>query len=314
MFDLKGKRVFVAGHKGMVGSALVRRLAGEDCEILTAPRDALDLTEQAATRAWFERERPDAVILAAARVGGILANRERPGEFAYDNLMIVANVIDAAHRCGAGKLLFLSSSAAYPAAAPQPIPEEALLTGPLDPAHQPYAVAKIAGMILAGAYRRQHGCDFISAALTNLYGPGDDFDAEAGHVVPALIRRAHEARLGGTAELAIWGSGRARREFLHVDDCADACVHLLRHHSGESHVNVGSGEDVSILELAGLVCEAVGYKGRIVTDPDKPDGVARKLMRADRLRALGWTPRIGLKEGLAATYAWFLARWTGHGR
>jgi GDP-L-fucose synthase len=305
-YSLTGKRVFVAGHRGMVGSAIVRRLAREGCEVLTAGRDELDLINQAATRAWFERERPDAVFLAAARVGGILANDSYPADFLYDNLMIEANAIEAAWRAGVGKLLFLGSSCIYPKFAEQPIREDALLTGPLEPTNEWYAVAKIAGIKLAQAYRRQHGCDFISAMPTNLYGPGDNFDLASSHVLPALIRKVHEAKVAGSASFTIWGSGTPRREFLHVDDLADACVFLMQHYSGDEHVNVGFGSDVAILELAELVARTVGFTGAIERDETKPDGTPRKLMDSARLNAMGWSPRIGLDDGVAATYRWFL--------
>lgn len=306
MLDLRGKKIWVAGHKGMVGSALVRRLDREECTILTAARAELDLLDPAAVRAWLAKERPDAVFLAAARVGGILANDQRPADFLYENMMIEANVIEAAHRAGVGKLCFLGSSCIYPRLAAQPIREESLLTGPLEPTNQYYAIAKIAGIKLAQAYRRQHGRDFISAMPTNLYGPGDNFDLASSHVAPALIRKAHEAKLAGATSITIWGSGTPRREFLHVDDCADACVHLMKHYSDEAPINVGAGEDLTILELARLICEIVGFEGAIVCDPSKPDGTPRKLLAIDRLQALGWAPRIGLRDGIAGTYAWFL--------
>jgi len=306
MYDLTGKRVWVAGHMGMVGSAIVRRLAAENCELLTAPRKTLDLIDQAAVRAWVAEERPDAVFLAAAHVGGILANDRFPANFLYDNLMIEANVIDAAYRNAVEKLCFLGSSCIYPRLAPQPIREESLLTGPLEPTNQWYAVAKIAGIKLAQAYRAQYGCDFISAMPTNLYGPGDNFDLKTSHVLPALIRKVHEAKVAGAASITIWGSGTPRREFLHVDDCADACVHLMKYYSGDEHVNVGSGEDLTILALAGMICHIVGYDGDIVCDETMPDGTPRKLMASDKIRAIGWTPRIGLAEGLERTYGWFL--------
>ncbi len=305
IFPLKGRRVFVAGHRGMVGSAIVRRLASEDCEILTAGRDEMDLKRQDQVEAWMAANRPDAVFLAAAKVGGILANDSFPADFLYDNLMIEANLIEAAHRNDVAKLLFLGSSCIYPKFAPQPIPEDALLTGPLEPTNEWYAIAKIAGIKLAQAYRRQHGADFISAMPTNLYGPGDNFDLDTSHVLPALIRKAHEAKVAGAESLTIWGTGTPRREFLHVDDCADACVHLMKTYSDAEHVNVGSGQDVTILELAQLVCQAVGFEGRIVTDTSKPDGTPRKLMSADRLRAMGWSPQIGLKDGNTSASAWF---------
>lgn len=306
LFDLAGKRVFVAGHRGMVGSAIVRRLAAEGCIVLTASRAELDLKDQAAVRAWFAANQSDAVFLAAAKVGGILANDSYPADFLYDNLMIEANVIEAAHVHEVEKLLFLGSSCIYPKLAPQPIREDALLTGPLEPTNEWYAIAKIAGIKLAQAYRKQHGRDFISAMPTNLYGPGDNFDLQSSHVLPALIRKAHEAKLAGAAEMEIWGTGTPRREFLHVDDLADACVFLMRTYSGESHVNVGFGDDVTISELTQMVAEAVGFRGEIVHDTSKPDGTPRKLMDSGLLMSMGWQPRIGLREGIAATYRWFL--------
>lgn len=305
-YDLAGKRVFVAGHRGMVGSAIVRRLAREDCEVLTTPRAETDLMDQAAVRAWFAREQPDAVFLAAAKVGGILANDSFPADFLYDNLMIEANIIEAAHRSDVSKLMFLGSSCIYPKFAAQPIREDSLLTGALEPTNEWYAVAKIAGIKLAQAYRRQHERDFISAMPTNLYGPGDNFDLKSSHVMPALIRKAHEAKRAGADSIEIWGTGSPRREFLHVDDLADACVFLMRNYSDAEHVNVGSGEDVTILELVKKVCAAVGFDGEIVKDATKPDGTPRKLMSADKLRAMGWSPSITLEDGIAATYRWFL--------
>lgn len=304
--DFAGKRVYVAGHRGMVGAALVRRLTGEGCTILTATRAELDLTRQAAVDAWMAENRPDMVFLAAARVGGILANDTYPADFLYDNLVLEANVIHAAWRTGVEKLLFLGSSCIYPRMAEQPISEEALLTGALEPTNEWYAVAKIAGIKLCQAYRRQHGCDFIAAMPTNLYGPGDNFDLASSHVMPALIRKAHDARMERRPEITIWGTGSPRREFLHVDDCADACAHLMKVYSGDMHVNVGSGEDVSILELARLVCEVTGFDGRIVHDLSKPDGTPRKLMNVTRLAALGWQPSIALRDGIASAYEAFL--------
>jgi GDP-L-fucose synthase len=307
MFDLSGKRVWVAGHRGMVGGAAVRRLEREDCEILTAGRDVLDLVDQRSVRDWITRERPDAIVLAAAKVGGILANDSYPVDFLYENLMIEANIIEAAHRADVNRLLFLGSSCIYPKLAPQPITEDALLTGPLEPTNEWYAIAKIAGIKLAQAYRRQYGRDYISAMPTNLYGPGDNFDLQSSHVLPALIRKAHEAKVSGADEISIWGTGTPRREFLHVDDCADACAFLLKGYSGAEHVNVGSGEDITILELTKMVCDAVGYTGSIVTDTTKPDGTPRKLMSADKLRGMGWAPSISLSDGIATTYGWFVA-------
>lgn len=306
MYDLTGKRVWVAGHRGMVGSALVRRLAGEECEILTADRAAVDLKDPAAVLAWMAREKPDAVFLAAAKVGGILANDTYPADFLYDNLMIAANVIDAAHRTDVGKLMFLGSSCIYPRLAPQPIKEESLLTGPLEPTNEWYAIAKIAGIKLAQAYRKQHGRDFISAMPTNLYGPGDNFDLASSHVLPALIRKAHEARHAGTSSMTMWGTGSPRREFLHVDDLADACIFLMEHYSDAEHVNVGSGEDISILELTHMVNAIVGFEGKLEHDLTKPDGTPRKLMDASKLRSMGWSPSIPLDQGIGSTYRWFL--------
>lgn len=309
MFDLIGRRVFVAGHRGMLGSALLRRLAGENCTVLTARR-TVDLRDQEAVRAWFTRQKPDVVILAAARAGGIMAHHTAPAEFAYDNLMIAANVIEVARQVGSARLLFLASSACYPRETAQPMPESALLTGPLDSAHKGYAIAKLAGIALCQTYRRQYGCDFIAALPANLYGPGDKFDVETSHVVPSLVCKAHHAKITNASQLEIWGSGRPRRELLHVDDCADACIHLLRHYSDEAPINLGSGEDIEISELARLVCNAVGYDGPIVTDLEKPDGAMRKLMDISRLADLGWSPRIRLHEGLSSVYADFLAQLT----
>jgi GDP-L-fucose synthase len=307
MYDLQGKRVWVAGHRGMVGSAIVRALATEDCEVLTVDSRTLDLRDQAATRRWAASERPDVVVVAAAKVGGILANATYPADFLYENLMIEANVIEAAHREDVGKLLFLGSSCIYPKFAPQPIPEDALLTGSLEPTNEWYAIAKIAGIKLCQAYRAQHGRDYISAMPTNLYGPGDNFDLNSSHVMPALMRKAYEAKLSGADTLTIWGSGTPRREFLHVDDLADACVFLLKTYSGESHVNVGSGSDVTILELAQLVARTVGFEGEIVRDETKPDGTPRKLMSDALISSMGWKARISLEEGIASTYDWFKA-------
>lgn len=306
MYDLVGKRVWVAGHRGMVGSALVRRLQREQCEVITADRNSVDLIDQAAIRRWMAQERPDAVILAAAKVGGILANDRYPADFLYDNLMIAANVTEAAYRHSVEKLLFLGSSCIYPKFADQPILEESLLTGSLEPTNQWYAIAKIAGVKLCQAYRRQHGADFISAMPTNLYGAGDNFDLSSSHVLPALIRKTHEAKVRCDASIEIWGTGTPRREFLHVDDCADACVHLIKSYSDDMHLNIGCGEDVTILELAQLVCEVVGFGGSIRRDETKPDGTPRKLMSTSRLNAQGWRPSIGLREGIASTYDWYL--------
>ena len=305
-FDLAGKRVYVAGHRGMVGAALVRRLASEGCQILSAGREVLDLNDQGAVRGWFAAEMPEAVFLAAAKVGGILANNSYPADFLYDNLMIEANIIEAAHRTGVKKLMFLGSSCIYPKLAEQPIKESALLTGPLEPTNEWYAVAKIAGIKLAQSYRRQYGDDFISIMPTNLYGPGDNYDLSNSHVLPALIRKAHEAKFAGKPGIEIWGSGTPRREFLHVDDLADACVYLMKTYSEEEHVNVGYGDDISIGELAQLVMDVVGLDGTVRHDSSRPDGTPRKLMDSAKLRALGWRPRISLREGIIDTYRHFL--------
>jgi GDP-L-fucose synthase len=306
MYDLAGKKVWVAGHRGMVGSALVRRLASEGCKVITAGRDRVDLKRQSQVEDFLSEARPDAIVMAAAKVGGILANDTRPAEFLYDNLIIEANITQAAHVNGVERMLFLGSSCIYPKMAPQPIQESALLTGPLEPTNEWYAIAKIAGIKLAQAYRKQYGRDYISAMPTNLYGIGDNFDLTSSHVLPALIRKTHEAKIAGIDTVTIWGSGTPRREFLHADDCADALVFLLKAYSGHDHVNVGSGEDISIFELAQLVSSVVGYKGGFVRDTSKPDGTPRKLMDASVIRDLGWSPRIGLEQGIADTYSWFL--------
>ncbi|MBY2912146.1 GDP-L-fucose synthase family protein [Rhizobium leguminosarum] len=306
IYSLAGKRVYVAGHRGMVGSAIVRRLASEGCDILTATRAEVDLRRQDQVEAWMSKYRPDAVFLAAARVGGILANATYPADFLYDNLILQANVIHAAHRTHVEKLMFLGSSCIYPKFADQPIVEDSLLTGSLEPTNEWYAIAKIAGLKLCQAYRKQHGRDFISAMPTNLYGPGDNFDLGSSHVMPALIRKTHEAKVSEQQEICVWGTGTPRREFLHVDDCADACLHLMKTYSAESHVNVGCGEDITILELAYLVSKIVGFEGKITRDLTKPDGTPRKLLSVDKLRTLGWSPKIGLKEGIADAYRSFL--------
>ncbi len=308
IYPIAGKRVWVAGHRGMVGSALVRRLEREDCELLTATRQECDLGRQDQVERWMGKARPQAVIVAAARVGGILANDRYPAEFLCDNLMIEAHVIHTARRVGVEKLLFLGSSCIYPKHAPQPMSEDSLLTGPLEPTNQWYAIAKIAGIKLCQAYRRQWGCDFISAMPTNLYGPGDNFDLMSSHVVPALIAKMHAAKAAGADEVEIWGSGRPRREFLHVDDLADACVHLLQVYSGELHINVGCGQDLTIAELAEKVRAVVGFEGRLRYNTERPDGTPRKLLDTSRLSALGWQPRIALDEGLAAAYRWYRER------
>ncbi|WP_293328092.1 GDP-L-fucose synthase [Parvibaculum sp.] len=312
IYSLRGKKVWIAGHRGMVGAALMRRLASEDCELLTVTRDTVDLRRQAEVESWLAEHRPEAVFIPAARVGGILANDSFPAEFLYDNLMIEANIINAAWQNGVEKLLFLGSSCIYPKMAEQPMREDALLTGPLEPTNQWYAVAKIAGIKLAQAYRRQYGCDFISAMPTNLYGIGDNFDLDSSHVLPALVAKMHAAKEAGDAEVVIWGTGSPKREFLYVDDCADALVFLMTHYSGEEHINVGFGEDLTIQDLAQKVKEAVGFEGELVNDMSKPDGTPRKLMDSARLRDLGWRPRTGLDEGIAKVYRWYLE--TGGGR
>jgi len=306
-YNLSGKRVWVAGHRGMVGSAIVRRLEQENpAEILTVHRQALDLGNQSAVFDWMMDTRPDAVFMAAARVGGIHANHTCPAQFLHDNLVMATHVIEGARRAGVEKLLFLGSSCIYPGLAVQPIREDSLMTGPLEPTNAPYAVAKIAGVYLCEAYRRQYGCDFVSAMPTNLYGPGDNYHPDNSHVIPGLIRRAHEAKTGGAATLTVWGTGTPRREILHVSDCSDALVHVMQHYSDGAPINIGSGTDLPIAELAGLVCEVVGFEGDIVFDTSRPDGTPRKLMSGDKLKSLGWNPTIGLREGLESTYADFL--------
>lgn len=300
-------KIYVAGHRGLVGSAVVRRLDRAGFRnILTATREQLDLRDQAAVNRWFESQRPEYVFLVAGTVGGILANSTRPAEFIYDNMMIHGTVVHAAYRTGVTKLLYLGSSCIYPRECPQPMKEEHLLTGPLEPTNEPYAVAKIAGVKLCQAYRRQYGCDFISAMPTNLYGPNDNFDLQSSHVLPALIRKFHEARRSGEDKVTVWGSGTPRREFLHVDDLADACLFLLEHWTEDSHINVGVGKDVSILELAEQICSVVHPEAQIVLDPSKPDGAPRKLLDCTRLHDLGWHHRIELEKGIASTYRWYL--------
>lgn len=301
-------RIYVAGHRGLVGAALVRRLRAEGAgNLLLRNHAELDLTEQAAVRAFFFEQRPEIVILAAARVGGILANDSRPAEFLYENLAIQTNVIHAAWQSGVRKLCFLGSSCIYPKLAAQPLNEDSLLTGPLEPTNQWYAIAKIAGIKQCQAYRRQYGFDAISVMPTNLYGPGDNFDLDTSHVLPALIRKFHEAKQRGDAEVVLWGTGTPRREFLHVDDLADAVLFLMRNYSDADPINVGVGSDLSIRELAGLVAEIVGYAGRIVTDPGKPDGTPRKLLDVGRIHALGWQARIPLRHGIADVVSWYQA-------
>jgi len=309
LYSLTGKRVWIAGHRGMVGAALVRALeARGDATVIKAGRESVDLLDQAAVRAWMKRERPDAILVAAAKVGGILANATHPADYLYENLMIEANVIEAAHREDVGKLLFLGSTCIYPKFAAQPIKEEALLTGALEPTNEAYAIAKIAGIRLCQAYRAQHGRDFISAMPTNLYGPNDNFDLNSSHVLPALIRKVHEAKRTN-GKVTIWGTGTPRREFMHVDDLAAALLFILENYSDAPHLNVGVGEDVTIRALAETAAKVVGYRGGFDFDASKPDGTPRKCTDNTRLRALGWAPRIGLEAGIADTYRWFLANW-----
>jgi GDP-L-fucose synthase len=307
-FLLAGQRVFVAGHRGMVGSALVRRLTDTNCEIITVEHRDVDLRHQAETENWLAQARPNVVFVAAATVGGILANDTRPGEFLYDNVMIAANLIEGSRRIGVKKLLFLGSSCIYPRLAPQPIPEDALLTGPLEPTNQWYGIAKIAGLKMCAAYRRQYGCDYISAQPTNLYGPHDNYDLLGSHVAAALLVKIHWAKVRGAPDVEVWGSGRPRREFLHVDDLADALVFLMENYSGEQQINIGWGEDLTIAELATMVAEVVGYTGKFRYATEKPDGVPQKLLDVSRLTAMGWQPRIPLRQGLANAYKWYVER------
>jgi GDP-L-fucose synthase len=303
----KRSKIYVAGHRGLVGSALVRALQSRGYErILFRSRAELDLTRQDAVEAFFDRERPDAVILAAARVGGIHANNSRPAEFIRDNLLIQDHVVDAAQRSGVEKFVFLGSSCIYPKLAEQPIREDSLLSGPLEPTNEWYAIAKIAGVKMCQALRREYGFNAICLMPTNLYGPGDNFDLQQAHVLPALLRRIHEAKRSGSASVTVWGSGAPRREFLHVDDLADAVLYLLHEYDGEPIVNIGWGKDISILELAELLVSVIDYHGRLVFDTTKPDGTPRKLLDVGRLTALGWAPRISLEEGVQSTYAWFM--------
>ncbi len=301
-------RIFVAGHRGLVGSAVVRRLRSQGFQnLLTATRDQLDLRDQAAVNYWFRANRPEFVYLVAGTVGGILANSTRPAEFLYDNMMIHATVVHASHLYGVKRLLYLGSSCIYPREATQPMQEAALLTGPLEPTNEPYALAKIAGIKLCQSYRRQYGCDFIAAMPTNLYGPFDNFDLTSSHVLPAMMRKFHQAKVEGLDDVVIWGTGTPRREFLHVDDLADACTFLMHHYDDAEHINVGTGEDLSIRELAQLIAEIVHPNARLVFDTGKPDGTPRKLLDVSRLHSLGWRHRIALRDGIASTYEWFLA-------
>jgi GDP-L-fucose synthase len=314
LFDLRGKRVAVCGHKGMAGSAIVRRLAAEDCEILTPDRASVDLTRQEPTEAWLAQHKPDALFLAAGRVGGIHANSTFPADFIADNLAIALNVMRGALAAKVGKLLYLGSSCIYPKHTAQPMTEDMLLTGPLEPSNEWYALAKISGIKLALAYRRQFGADYIALMPTNLYGPGDNYHPENSHVPAALIRRFHEAKLEGCDAVVVWGSGKPRREFMAVDDLADACVFTMKHYSGDGFLNAGTGEDVTIADFATLVAETVGYTGKLQFDTSRPDGSPQKLLDVSKLATLGWRARTPLRQGLAAAYADFLAgggRWRG---
>ena len=307
-FDFKGKRIWVAGHTGMVGGAVMRQLQAEPCEVVTATRRELDLIDQKAVLAWLRKTKPDAIILAAAKVGGIYANTMHPAEFIYENLMISANIIHSAWAVGVTKLLNLGSACIYPRDAVQPMAEDALLSGPLEPTNTSYALAKISSIKLCEAYRAQYGCNFISAQPNNLYGIGDNFDLENSHVIPALILKAHEAKLRGDQEMVIWGSGTPLREFLYIEDLADALVFLLRHYNSSCHINVGTGEELSINEVAQKVCKTVDYQGGLAFDPSRPDGVPRKLLNSNRLLSMGWSASTSLQDGLKKTYAWFLER------
>lgn len=307
VYDLNGKRVWVAGHRGMVGAAVMRRLASEGCEVLAAGREVVDLVNQQAVQIWMAANRPDVIVLAAAKVGGIKANNDYPVDFLYQNLIIEANILQAANDADVERVLFLGSSCIYPKFAPQPIPEESLLTGPLETTNEWYAIAKIAGIKLTQAYRQQYGRDWISAMPTNLYGPGDNYDLNSSHVLPALLRKFHEAKASGASEVVLWGSGTPLREFLHCDDLADALVFLLKEYSGYDHINVGSGTEVSIRALAEIIAKVVGYNAELVFDSTKPDGTPRKLMDSSRLNAMGWSAARPLEEGIAQTYTdWLL--------
>jgi GDP-L-fucose synthase len=306
-FELKGKSVFVAGHRGMVGAALVRRLAQENVELLTVTRSEVDLRDQAAVNKWFAAKRPQVVFLAAAKVGGIVANNTLRAEFLYDNLVIAANVIHSAHVNNTEKLMFLGSSCIYPKLAPQPLREDSILTGPLEPTNEPYAIAKIAGIKMVEAYRNQYGSDFINVMPTNLYGPGDNYHLEYSHVVAALIRRFHEAKVSGAKNVVVWGTGTPRREFLYVDDLADACVHLMKAYSSDELVNIGTGEDITIAEFVRVVAATVGYNGEISFDRSRPDGTPRKLLDVSRLASLGWRARTSLVDGIRSAYRAYLS-------
>lgn len=310
-FELAGRRVWVAGHRGMVGQALVRRLENEACDLIEAPRERIDLRRQQVVEDWIGQARPDLIFVAAAKVGGIHANDTRPAEFLYDNLMIEANIIEAARNVGTSKLVFLGSSCIYPKFAEQPIHEDSLLTGSLEPTNEWYAIAKIAGIKLCQAYRQQYGLDFISAQPTNLYGPFDNFDLLSSHVLPALMRKAHEAKISGADDFTIWGSGTPLREFLHVDDLADALVFLAKHYSYPDIVNIGSGSEIAIGDLADTISRIIGFEGKVVRDVTKPDGTPRKRLDTSRMEALGWTASIGIEQGIESVYRWYLENRTG---
>ena len=304
-YSLAGKRVWVAGHRGMVGSAILRRLATEKCDVLTVAHKELDLTRQADVEAWMAKHKPQAIFVASAVVGGIMANSTRPVDFLTNNVLIQTNIIDTAHKLDVEKLIFLGSSCIYPRLAPQPMAESALLTGPLEPTNQWYAIAKISGIMQCRAYRQQYGRDFISAMPTNLYGPGDTYDLQGSHVLPALMVKAHRAKLAGDATMTVWGTGSPKREFLYVDDLADACVFLMKTYSGDEHVNVGYGSDVTIGEVAQIVADVVGFEGKLVFDSSKPDGMPRKLVDSGKLAGLGWSAKTELKDGIAKAYDWY---------
>lgn len=306
-FSLNGKKVWVAGHHGMVGSALVGRLTDENTsEILTVARDQLDLTNSAMTKAWMLENKPDVIIIAAAKVGGIYANKTYPAQFIYQNLMIACNIIHAAYELGVEKLLYLGSSCIYPRQAYQPIMEEALLTGTLEPTNEAYAIAKIAGVKLCEFYRQEYGVNFIAAMPTNLYGPGDNYHPQNSHVIPALIQKAHQAKINKAATMEVWGTGQVRREFMHVNDCADGLIHVLKYYAEPSHINIGTGSDISIKDVARTVAEVVGFDGEITFDTSMPDGTPRKLMSSEKLTALGWSASISLEAGLEDAYNWYL--------
>jgi len=305
-FQMENTKVWIAGHRGLVGGAIAKRLSRENCSIVTIDRNALDLRDQIGVKKWLEKEKPSVIIIAAAKVGGILANSTQPADFLYDNLVIETNIIKAAYEIEVKKLLFLGSSCIYPRDAKQPMVEEELLTGPLEKTNESYAIAKIAGLKLCEAYRTQYGCDFISAQPTNLYGEGDKFDPEMGHVIPALMVKAHTGKLNNYPKLNVWGSDTPKREFLYIHDLADALVHLLKNYSGKSYINIGTGEEFSIKQLAEKICDVVGFQGELVFDTTKPDGSPRKLVNNSRLAELGWKSKTSLDEGLTKTYKWYL--------